>query len=79
MDTRRESKMRFYDKGHEPNDGDVRYVTKFLLLPRRVGNMVVWLEFVTIRQVYDSSYATIECTREERWGRGEICKLGDFV
>jgi len=36
----------------KPKDGDYRYVTKFLWTPKRFDGVWVWLEKVTIRQVY---------------------------
>jgi hypothetical protein len=35
-----------------PKDGDYRYITKFLLFPKRFDDGWYWLETVTIRQVY---------------------------
>lgn len=71
--------MRFYDKGCEPEDGDVRYITKFLWWPKRIGTMTVWLEFVTLQQRYDSSYATMDCTIAERWGFNDtVWRIGGY-
>lgn len=39
-------------KIQKPKDGDYRYVTKFLWMPRRFDGVWVWLETVTIRQIY---------------------------
>jgi hypothetical protein len=36
----------------KPKDGDYRYVTKFLWMPKRFDGIWVWLETVTIRQCY---------------------------
>jgi hypothetical protein len=30
--------------------GDIRYINRFLLLPRRIGNERRWLEYVCIKQ-----------------------------
>ncbi len=36
----------------KPKDGDYRYITKFLWIPKRFNGTWMWLETVTIRQVY---------------------------
>jgi len=36
-----------------PKKGDVRKIRKFLLIPRRIGNQIVWLETVIANQVYE--------------------------
>jgi hypothetical protein len=33
-------------------DGETRYKTKFLWLPQKFGNVWLWLETVTVRQIY---------------------------
>ena len=39
-------------KINKPKDGEYRYKTKFLWLPKRFDGGWYWLETVTIRQVY---------------------------
>jgi hypothetical protein len=39
-------------KINRPKDGDYRYKTKFLWLPKRFDGGWYWLETVTIRQIY---------------------------
>ena len=36
----------------KPKDGDYRTITKFLWLPKRFDGVWIWLEKVTIRQIY---------------------------
>lgn len=38
----------------EPEFGDERIVEKFLILPKRIGDEIRWLEIVKIYQVYTS-------------------------
>lgn len=38
----------------EPKFGDERIVEKFLILPKRIGDEIRWLEIVKIYQVYTS-------------------------
>lgn len=39
-------------KINRPKDGDYRYMTKFLWLPKRFDGAWYWLETITIRQIY---------------------------
>lgn len=36
----------------KPKDGDYRYVTKFLIFPKRFDGAWYWLETITFRQIY---------------------------
>lgn len=44
--------MRFQVEPCEyPREGDMRTITRFLFLPKHIGNEVRWLEVVKIKQV----------------------------
>jgi hypothetical protein len=42
--------MRFKSKMYKDKKGDERVITKYCLLPTRVGSTWIWLEKVRIRQ-----------------------------
>jgi hypothetical protein len=41
-------------KFHKPITGDTRNILKFAWYPIRIGNVVYWLEWITIHQSYNT-------------------------
>ena len=40
----------------EPNLGDKRTIKKFLFLPRRIDNKLIWLKTIAIEQRFQRAY-----------------------
>lgn len=58
-----------------PYDGEVRYITKFALLPIRIRNEVRWLEKCHIKQIYNE---LVGLTCRGRWCNDEFLDPSTF-
>lgn len=60
----------------EPKFGDERIVEKFLILPKRIGDEIRWLEIVKIHQVYTSKI--VKDVDEFGWGNKKVYYWSDI-
>jgi hypothetical protein len=54
-------------KQNSPKIGDTRGIRRFLLVPRKIGNVIVWLEFVNVIQCYQAEYDGFEYVDSVGW------------
>ena len=71
---RREIKMRWTVKPR-PENGDIRVIEKFALLPVFVGHDARWLERVKVEQTFSKTYVNYESYDCECWSNTRFLEV----
>lgn len=50
--------MRFHPPSHK--EGDIRYVRRFAFKPRKIAEIIIWLESYYVRQEWRRSFVNLE-------------------